>query len=194
MQGSTSRILIKAGLILSALAGASLLLFTVITPPPFPASAVPPASTAPGIRPPRIVIAFRNDDVTAFSDPVLESTILGAFRKHGVRQIFSVIPNPGGLPESEAGENLRTAPILDSLLRWHANGDIAFALHGYTHVQQPGSFGEFDGLPLSEQVDRLRRGKRLLDRYLNTNVHMRHADTRCNPYQHQRSAVSRHHL
>ncbi len=172
MQGSTSRILIHVGLLLSALAGASLLWFAMIAPPPFADEPMPPASTTAAVGPPRIIVAFRNDDITAFSDPAQESTILAAFRKHGVRQTFSVIPNPGGLPESEAEKNLRTAPILDSLLRWHANGDIDFALHGYTHRRRPRSAGEFDDLPLSEQVDRLRRGKQLLDRCLKTDVHM----------------------
>jgi len=172
MQGLTSRRFINVGLILSGLAGASLFWFAVIAPPPFPSTPLSPSSHAPEAGPRRIVIAFRNDDITAFSDPVLESTILTAFRTHGVRQTFAVIPNPGALPDSTAEGNLRTAPILDSLLRWHADGNIAFALHGYTHRRQPGSAGEFDGVPFSEQIDRLRRGKQILDRCLHTDVQM----------------------
>jgi hypothetical protein len=170
MAALPSRNSLMFGLALSIIAGMFLLVQVVV-------STLPNGQLQPGTRvdtpgPPHIFIGFRNDDLNASSNPALEGAVLSVFRKYHISQTFSVIPNPGGLSARDAEQNLRTAPILDSLLAWHASGDIGFALHGYKHLKEPQSGGEFDGLPLEEQTLRLRNGKQLLDHYLRTNVTM----------------------
>jgi hypothetical protein len=170
MAALPSRNSLMVGLALTTIAGIFLLVHVVV-------STLPNGQLQPGMRvdtpgQPHIFIGFRNDDLNASSNPALEAAVLSVFRKYHISQTFSVIPNPGGLPARDAEQNLRTAPILDSLLAWHASGDISFALHGYKHLKEPQSGGEFDGLPLEEQILRLRNGKQILDRCLRTSVTM----------------------
>lgn len=172
MPYSLSRRQSKIGLILSAIACALLLWLTVISPPSFPYARMPEDSTARIVGPRKIVIGFRNDDISAYSDPALESRVLAVFRRHGIPQTFAVIPNPGALPESLAAADFQHAMILDSLLSWQSRSDVHFALHGSTHHRNPGSAGEFDGLPYDEQQRRLARGKNLLDGFLRTDIRM----------------------
>jgi hypothetical protein len=42
----------------------------------------------------RIVIAFRNDDLSAKSDPEFERQILQIFNKYGIKPLYAVIPAP----------------------------------------------------------------------------------------------------
>ena len=162
----------QSGLILSILGGVALVWYAVVAPPSFPFARLAPDGAVAAPATPRIIIAFRNDDITAYSNPAQESTVLSIFRKHGVHQIFSVIPNPGRLPSAEAESSLKVSPIRDSLLAWQAARNVSFALHGYTDKQHHLSAGEFDGVSLNKQRDWLRRGKDILDHALNTNVTM----------------------
>ncbi len=162
----------QGGLILSILGSIGLLWYGIVAPPSFPFARFAAGGSVAVSAPPRIVIAFRNDDITAYSNPAQESAILSVFRNHNVRQTFSVIPDPGALPDADAENSLQMSPIRDSLLAWQAAGNVSFALHGYTHKQHHHSAGEFDGVSLNKQRDRLRRGKAILDHALNTSVTM----------------------
>ncbi len=46
--------------------------------------------------PDKIIVSFRNDDLSVYSSPSLEDSVLSLFRAHGVRQTFAFIPNPAG--------------------------------------------------------------------------------------------------
>ena len=172
MQAGTLARMSKVGLVVSVLAGLCVVWFAIVVPPPFPFARMLREQPVATMGPRRIIIAFRNDDITAYSDPLHESRVRAAFRRYGVPQIFSVIPNPEDLPEPQAEKVFGDSGILDSLLVWHAAGDVQFALHGYTHKRHPRSAGEFDRLPYEEQLDRLRRGKTILERSLQTEVRM----------------------
>ena len=76
-------------------------------------------------------IAFRNDDLSAISNPVFEYDVLQVFRKYEIKPLFAVIPEPGG-------KNKLTSEmeIADSLRSWYNRGWIDLAIHGYTHEKK----------------------------------------------------------
>jgi len=118
----------------------------------------------------RIYVAFRNDDLSVFSDPGREDSVVNIFRKHRVAQTYAFIPNPAGyLGEGRAMPSTATT-MVESLHAWRASGDIELALHGATHVRSPRSDGEFDGLPAEMQEARLREAKTVADSLLSGEV------------------------
>lgn len=116
-----------------------------------------------------IYIAFRNDDISALSNVEHESKIFNAFKQYGIKQTFSIIPNikdRNGTPH-----NLKiNKPIIDSLKKWEKNNFIEYALHGYYHSYEKGIGGEFANRKLKEQIERIQKGKHLLDSILGKDV------------------------
>jgi peptidoglycan/xylan/chitin deacetylase (PgdA/CDA1 family) len=62
--------------------------------------------------------------------------------------------------------------VVDSLKLWNKEGKIFLALHGYTHLKNKFNAGEFKGIPYSEQYADIKKGKKILDSLLDSNVKM----------------------
>ncbi len=120
----------------------------------------------------KIIIAFRNDDLSANSNLTHEESVLNIFWKYGIKQTFAFIPNPGQNRNNEVNFSPGSNPILNALENWSKEGKIELALHGYTHQRSEGSSGEFDGLPYDSQLERIEDGRRILDKTLNANVNI----------------------
>ncbi|MHA1342689.1 MAG: DUF2334 domain-containing protein [Promethearchaeota archaeon] len=99
-----------------------------------------------------IHIAFRNDDLSAKSDPVWEYKVLEIFRKYKIKPLFAVIPAIEGIELKEG------MPIVESLRSWLSKDWIDIAIHGYTHEYK------FSELPYDKQLKRLRAGKKIIDK------------------------------
>jgi hypothetical protein len=105
-----------------------------------------------------IIIFFRNDDISAKSDPQLEHQVLEIFRKCNIEPLYAVIPNLGG-------ENLKSEmPIAKALRQWHDNGWIEIGLHGFDHEFN------FATLPFEEQSYRISTGKEMLSNALDMDI------------------------
>ena len=119
----------------------------------------------------RIVVCFRNDDISALSDADHERRIMALFDRYKLRQTIGVIPN-----ECEQGQHdlygtsyrsLESNPAIVSLLReWLAESKVEIALHGFTHqanrivsIRERKEFAEFRGLTYEEQSRRIRQGR-----------------------------------
>jgi len=135
---------------------------SMFLPAPVPAAAEPERD--------KIYVAFRNDDLSVFSDPGREDSVVSVFRKHGVTQTYAFIPNPAGYLGEGAALPTTATTIIDSLRAWRASGLIEFGLHGATHVRSPRSAGEFDGVPAAVQQARLREAKAMTDSMLSSAV------------------------
>jgi len=157
-------------IIVVALCYGTLVYVTVICPAPSPFTETVGPSTAKGEK--RVVVAFRNDDLTVYSDPAHEDSILSLFWNHGVRQAFGFIPDPNLFVTSVADTFEISEVMIDSLKAWSAGGKIDLAIHGYSHLRSEGSSGEFDGLPYALQFSKIRRAKAMTDSILNADVRM----------------------
>ncbi len=120
----------------------------------------------------KIVIAFRNDDLSANSNLAHEESVLNIFWKYGIKQTFAFIPNQGQNRNNEVNFSTGSHPVFNALENWSKEGKIEFALHGYTHQRSEGSSGEFDGLLYDNQLEKIENGKRILDKNLNTDVNI----------------------
>ncbi|MCK4348493.1 MAG: DUF2334 domain-containing protein [Thermoplasmatales archaeon] len=120
----------------------------------------------------KIIIAFRNDDLSVNSNLTHEESVLNIFWKYGIKQTFAFIPKRGVNKNFESNSLNEKAPILEALENWSKEGKIELALHGYTHQRSEGSSGEFDGLPYDSQLGKITDGKRIIDKIFNINVNM----------------------
>jgi peptidoglycan/xylan/chitin deacetylase (PgdA/CDA1 family) len=120
--------------------------------------------------PDKIIVSFRNDDLSLYSNPALEDSVLSIFKAHGVRQTFAFIPNPAGYIGGITDQPPANSGIVELLRRWERDGLIEFALHGFTHLKNGVGGGEFDGLSVEAQTRMMREGKAILDSTLGTNV------------------------
>jgi glycosyltransferase involved in cell wall biosynthesis len=122
----------------------------------------------------KILIAFRNDDISARTNVTHEQSVIDIFWKYKITQTFAIIPNVSENPEDYNNENFHplseNKDVVEALKRWEKEGKIEFALHGYTHQRSKGSSGEFDHLFYKEQFEKIKRGKEILDNELNANV------------------------
>ena len=118
----------------------------------------------------KIVVAFRNDDLTANSNLRHEESVLNVFWQHRIKQTFALIPNRGQSENNGSVVSLKKNAMLDALQNWSKQGKIEFALHGYSHQQSEGSSGEFDGLPYNDQLEKIKKGKSILIGKLNSSV------------------------
>jgi hypothetical protein len=123
-----------------------------------------------GQTPDKIIVSFRNDDLSVYSRPSFEDSVLSLFRSRGIKQTFAFIPNPAGYIGGSVDQPPRNSAIIDSLRQWERDGSIEFALHGFTHLKNNVGAGEFDGLPAETQDRMIREGKAILDSTLETNV------------------------
>ena len=129
---------------------------------PFPAG----ADTA---GPDRIVVVFRNDDLTVQSVPSTEDSVIQAFKRRAIRQTFAFIPHPEGyIRAGNSAEDSRT--IIDSLRSWHAAGVVEHAIHGYSHLVYKDFGSEFSRVPLDVQREKIRHGKQIVDSVLAASV------------------------
>jgi hypothetical protein len=161
--GSLSRILPAAVLFAGALA------YAFIVDGPTRLVSFPDGSDHS--EPEGIVVAFRNDDLTVQSDPLLESRIFRLFEQKGIPQTFAFIPRPEAyLGDDVTPARTGTPPMIDSLRSWHAGGLVEFALHGFTHVRSLGSAGEFDRVSAGKQQEMIRSGKTIADSVLGVPV------------------------
>jgi len=108
-----------------------------------------------------IIISFRNDDISAKSDPVFEYDVLQIFRKYDIKPLFAVIPEPAG-----KNELTPAMAIADSLRAWHSRGWIDLAMHGYTHEKE----WKFGTLPFETQNNRISKGKEILTNALSCEI------------------------
>jgi hypothetical protein len=119
--------------------------------------------------PDRIVVAFRNDDLTVKSAPSTEDSVIQVFRRRAIRQTFAFIPHPEGyIRTGSSAEASRT--MIDSLRSWHAAGIIEHAIHGYSHLVYKDYGSEFSRVPLDVQLEKLRHGKHIVDSVLVASV------------------------
>jgi hypothetical protein len=118
----------------------------------------------------KIVVAFRNDDLTANSNLRHEESVLTVFWQHRIKQTFALIPNRGQSENNGSIVSLKKNAMLDALQDWSKQGKIEFALHGYSHQRSEGLSGEFDGLPYNDQLEKIKKGKSIFIGKLNSNV------------------------
>jgi peptidoglycan/xylan/chitin deacetylase (PgdA/CDA1 family) len=113
---------------------------------------------------PAVTVAFRFDDYSAVSSTSAEVRIIDAFASRGIPLTIGVIPyvhyvhatglcDGTPLPREKAAILLQNRRVVD------------VAMHGYAH-EKTGPWTEFAGVDAAEQVERLRRGKQLLDSLL----------------------------
>ena len=106
-----------------------------------------------GKRNKKILMLFRNDDLTGYSDPLVEEEVLNLFHHYQIRPLFAVIPDR--LNKNDMGEYLKPGEnqkIIGKLSEWYGNKKIELAIHGFNHHKRKGSVGEFDGLSYEEQL------------------------------------------
>ena len=120
----------------------------------------------------KIIIAFRNDDLSIGSNAKHEVTVLNIFWRYGIKQTFAYIPKRGADKNIESNSLNEKSPILGALENWSMQDKIEFALHGYAHKKSDGSSGEFDGLPYDSQFEKIFKGKEILYKTLNYNVNI----------------------
>jgi len=124
----------------------------------------------------QIVVVFRYDDISNGSNTDVDMRVLAAFQDRKVPITFSVIPFCGSFPK-EAGQP-DPSPLSEAkawmLRRALSAGGFEVAQHGYSHEDaragQPGGSSEFLDDPYEKQFERMVRGKRHLERVLDSSV------------------------
>jgi len=140
-----------------------------------------------------IFVIFRNDDLSALSDFKTEERILKIFEKYNFPQTFGVIPNRGiaELNQKAADQYkplIENPDIVELLRKYQKKGLIEIALHGYAHqrdskgiketvnqleikffpilTKNKDILGEFKGLSYEEQLNKIKSGKDMLEKWL----------------------------
>lgn len=113
---------------------------------------------------PNIIIAFRNDDISAVTDQNSECEIIEIFDEFGIKPLYAVIPKIEGKTLTKG------MGIVDSLNKWEERGLIEIAQHGFIHEKNKFSSGEFGKLTYKEQLIKIKEGKKIIDRVLEMNV------------------------
>lgn len=129
--------------------------------------------------PEKTIIAFRNDDISAFSDPEHEARFMKLFEEYGFPQTYGIVPmmaksymNPY---DTEVQSVEANKEILEMLKKWKQEKKIEFALHGYTHRSYRSKregYSEFEGLAYSTQLEMIQKGKMLLEEVLDTKINL----------------------
>jgi peptidoglycan/xylan/chitin deacetylase (PgdA/CDA1 family) len=110
---------------------------------------------------PAVTVVFRFDDYSAVSETSAEVRIIDAFASRGLPLTMGVIPyaRATGLCDGMPLPREKAAILLQN------RRTVDVAMHGYAH-EKTGPWTEFAGVDVAEQVERLRRGKQLLDSLL----------------------------
>jgi peptidoglycan/xylan/chitin deacetylase (PgdA/CDA1 family) len=111
----------------------------------------------------RIVVAFRNDDLSVGSDFKHEKAVVEIFKKYGIKQTIGFIPAGLHTEKQLRLEQNQRVPIIDALKRWADDGLIEIGLHGFTHLKGHRTAGEFGGLSYMEQITRIQKGQAVVN-------------------------------
>lgn len=115
----------------------------------------------------RIIVVFRYDDYSRQSSTTFALKLISTFRRHRASVTFSVIPflAVGDARDPNAQEPVPlTSTEVDILADAVRDGTVEIALHGYTHESTSSMMkSEFAGLDCNSQMERISRGKQLLE-------------------------------
>lgn len=129
---------------------------------------------APAVVEKCIHVVFRFDDYSALSATAAELRIIEEFRKNGSTVTFSVIPFicEGDSHDPSPRVLVALTPEKGAILkRGVEEGVLDIALHGYSHQTiDAGQMKEFAGLDFHIQLERLARGKALLEKTIGVPV------------------------
>jgi hypothetical protein len=125
----------------------------------------------------RILVCFRNDDISAASDVAHERRVMEIFSRHNVPQTIGIIPavsEPAIVGPACGVRLFASCPEVVALVReWLDQGQVEVALHGFSHQSNPfvtvksrKEYSEFRGLPYAEQLRRIRDGIAMLQESL----------------------------
>jgi peptidoglycan/xylan/chitin deacetylase (PgdA/CDA1 family) len=125
----------------------------------------------------RIIVVFRNDDVSALSDLHLERKVARIFMRYHAPQTIGVIPfcalNGTHNPHGQGGRALETnRPIVDLLNEMVLASAAEIAMHGYCHRTNMKSnpkrreYFEFRDIPFQKMVEQLTVGLLMISRTL----------------------------
>lgn len=133
------------------------------------------AQNLPGKKP--ITLIFRFDDYSARTDTDLELKVFQAFRQHHLPLTVGVVPYVvDGDVHSPAPQNLLPLPPFKAqiLKQQIQSGPVEVAQHGYSHQALHGdsqlTYSEFAGMDYRAQMERLRKGRELLESLLGVSV------------------------
>ena len=120
-----------------------------------------------------VIYLFRLDDISWDMNYENFCRIRDLFQKYGVRPLIGVIPyNEDTKLKGQVGrEHISQERFWAEMRELQQNHGWAIALHGYNHVyvtDDGGMFGinpraEFAGLPLSQQEEKIREGRAILE-------------------------------
>jgi len=115
----------------------------------------------------QVNVVFRFDDYSARSSTDMELRIIDAFRKNEASITIGVIPFicDGDVHDPSPKDIVPLTSIKGDILKnGFKNGILDIALHGYSHQTiNAEKMTEFSGLAYNSQVERLAKGKKLLE-------------------------------
>lgn len=117
----------------------------------------------------KIIVSFRNDDISDNSDAEFEEKVLSIFWKYKIKQTFAFIPI---IAEKEKLHHDKKSKIIELLKRWNKEKKIELAIHGYEHKKNEFSLGEFKGLPYDRQLEKIVNGKFIVDQTIKTDINI----------------------
>lgn len=124
----------------------------------------------------KITVVFRYDDYSASSSTGLELKLIDSFKKSKVPVTFAVIPYVCPNVEDPRPQNVtpltrEKARILKDAIK---EGILEVALHGYSHQtisgKADGNYTEFFGLDMGSQIQKITKGKNLLEELLGVQI------------------------
>lgn len=121
----------------------------------------------------KINIVFRFDDFSAKSNTEIELKIINAFKKNKWQFTVSPIPfvNDGNQHDFSKQNTIPLPQSKGDILKDAINEKIIdIALHGYSHQVAIEQNNEFAGLSYQAQVEKLKKGKKLLENLTNIKI------------------------
>lgn len=117
----------------------------------------------------KITVVFRFDDPSALSSLDIENKVIESFREHNASVTFGIIPykcknTRDPLPQELIPLGKEKADIFRNAAK---EGIVDLALHGYSHqMSAKNSWTEFSGVAYEEQIERLSKGKKYLEKII----------------------------
>ena len=115
----------------------------------------------------QVNVVFRFDDYSALSSTDMELIIIDAFRKNEASITFGVIPFvcAGDIHDPSPNDVVPLTSMKADILKTAVtDGILDVALHGYSHQTiKSKQFTEFSGLDYNKQLERLAKGKEVLE-------------------------------